>query len=129
MGSDIDLVIRRSKRLERLLREELAATGRGLHELVTSVERDLPRPLVRRLRFIATVRNKLVHDDRVTKIDARRDFAAACDLAEREIRRTNRQASRDFWLDRRFWLVSAAVAFSFFVGAIIAVYMLRTFSR
>lgn len=54
--SDIELVIKRCKRLESLLGKHFAADGRGLHEKVTSVEHALPNPLVKRLRFIATVR-------------------------------------------------------------------------
>jgi hypothetical protein len=125
VASDIDLVIRRSKRLERLLREEMAAKGRGLHELTSSVERQLPDGLVRRLRFIATVRNKLVHDDDVHQIDKRRDFSTACDLAEKQIKRLNRQMNRNFWLDTRFWLVTGATVLVVLVGMLIAVWMLR----
>lgn len=85
--SDIELAIKRCKRLEALLEEELGASGRGLHEKVSSVEDSLPEPLVKRLRFIATVRNKLVHEPDSNQLDDRRDYEAACDAAERELKK------------------------------------------
>jgi hypothetical protein len=60
--SDIDVAIRASRQIEDLLEQRLGATGRGLHEKVTSVEGRLPPPLVKRLRWIASVRNAVVHD-------------------------------------------------------------------
>lgn len=84
--SDIDLAITRSKKLERLLESRLRASGRGLHEKVSSVEGRLPDALVRKLRKIATIRNKIVHEESYAKIDDRRDFLRTCDEAERELR-------------------------------------------
>lgn len=84
--SDIDLAITRSKRLERLLEKNLKASGRGLHEKVSSVEGRLPEQLVRKLRKVATVRNKIVHEEKYTKIEDRKRFIRICDEAEREIR-------------------------------------------
>lgn len=83
--SDIELAIRRCKRLETLLEEERGARGRGLHEKVSSVEHTLPAALVKRLRFIATVRNRLVHEPDSNRLDNRRDYEQACDQAEREL--------------------------------------------
>ncbi len=48
------------KEIEYLL-ESIGAVGRGLHEKLSSVENQLPFSLVKVLRYIATVRNKLVH--------------------------------------------------------------------
>lgn len=84
--SDIELAIRWSKKLESLL-GRLGAAGRGLHEKVSSVERKLPDPLVRKLRFIATVRNKVVHDDEYHRIDDRAGFDKACKEAETQLRK------------------------------------------
>lgn len=61
--SDIELVIRYSRALESLLGKRLGATGTGLHEKITSVEKRLGEPLVKRLRWIATIRNKVVHEE------------------------------------------------------------------
>lgn len=82
--SDIELAVTRAKALEALL-EALGATGKGLHEKVTSVQARLPQPLVRKLRFVATVRNKVVHEAGYA-LDDRDGFARACDEAEAELR-------------------------------------------
>jgi hypothetical protein len=84
--SDIELAITRTKALESLLEDALGAGGKGLHEKVTSVQDRLPEPLVRKLRFIATVRNKIVHESSYQHIDDRPGFVRACDEAEAELR-------------------------------------------
>jgi hypothetical protein len=84
--SDIDLAVSSSKRLESLLEKNLGATGRGLHEKVSSVEPDLPRELVRKIRLVATVRNKIVHESNYQNIDNRKEFLAACKQAERGLK-------------------------------------------
>lgn len=55
-------VISASKELENILETKFQATGKGLHEKVTSVEAQLPELLIRRLRKIASIRNKLIHE-------------------------------------------------------------------
>jgi hypothetical protein len=85
--SDIELVITRSKRFESMLERHFGATGRGLHEKVGSVERKLPDHVVRRLRFIATIRNKIVHEDGHDRIDDRKGFLDACASAETDLRK------------------------------------------
>ena len=84
--SDIELVINRTKAFESLLETGLGAVGKGLHEKVTSVQARLPEPLVRKLRFIATLRNKLVHDTDYQKLDDRPAFERVCQEAESELR-------------------------------------------
>ncbi len=84
--SDIELAITRVKALESLLEQALGATGKGLHEKVTSVQDKLPLPLVKKLRFVATVRNKIVHESDYKQIDDRDGFLRACDEAEAELR-------------------------------------------
>jgi hypothetical protein len=84
--SDIELAVTRTKTLEALLEQALGATGKGLHEKVTSVQDRLPQPLVKKLRFIATVRNKIVHEPSYQQIDDRAGFARACDDAEAQLR-------------------------------------------
>jgi hypothetical protein len=84
--SDIELAISRVKVLEVLLEQALGATGKGLHEKVTSVQDRLAPPLVRKLRFVATIRNKIVHESDYTQIDDRAGFIRACDEAEAELR-------------------------------------------
>jgi hypothetical protein len=59
---EIDTAVRFSKTLESLLEERLGATGKGLHEKASSVEGVLPPEILRKLRYVASVRNKVVHD-------------------------------------------------------------------
>ena len=82
--SDIELAVTRTKALESLL-ERLGAAGRGLHEKVSSVQQKLAPALVKKLRFVATVRNKIVHDSDYARIDDRDGFLRACDEAEAEL--------------------------------------------
>ena len=82
--SDIELAVSRTKTLEALL-EQLGATGKGLHEKVSSVQQKLAPALVKKLRFVATVRNKIVHESDYAKIDDRGGFLRACDEAEAEL--------------------------------------------
>jgi hypothetical protein len=84
--SDIELAITRVKALESLLEQALGATGKGLHEKVSSVQARLSPPLVKKLRFVATVRNKIVHEADYKQIDDRDGFLRACDEAEAELK-------------------------------------------
>lgn len=81
--SDIDLAVTRSQRLERHLERDFGATGKGLHQKVSSVEAALPADLVRKIRLVATVRNKVVHESAVMEDKPR--FVDAADDAEREL--------------------------------------------
>lgn len=56
------IVISASKDLENILEAKFQAVGKGLHEKVSSAEAQLPELLMRRLRKIASIRNKLVHE-------------------------------------------------------------------
>ncbi len=82
--SDIELVIRYSRALESLLGKRLGATGTGLHERITSVERRLSVPLVKRLRWIATMRNNVVHVDGFV-LPSAAEYEAACKKCMEEL--------------------------------------------
>jgi len=60
--SALETVINISKKAEHILGNEYGAQGRGLHEKISSVERKLPQPLVKKLRYVATIRNNFVHE-------------------------------------------------------------------
>lgn len=75
----IEKAISYSKKIESLLVNKLGAQGRGLHEKVSSVETQLPREMVRSIRFIATLRNKLVHEEGF-RIDDMSNFVAKSKL-------------------------------------------------
>ena len=78
----LDIVVGRSKKIESLL-VRAGAEGRGLHEKVTSIESKLEIQEVKRIRFIASLRNKSLHDDsfELTK-DILSNFISACDAAD-----------------------------------------------
>ena len=82
--SDIELAVKYSRYLEFLLEKRLGATGTGLHEKVTSVEKRLGEPLVKRLRWIATLRNKVVHEEGFALPNAA-EYQAVCKKCTEEL--------------------------------------------
>ncbi|MCW8692330.1 hypothetical protein OQH45_15600 [Acinetobacter baumannii] len=42
---------------------KLGATGRGMHEKLDSIESNIEAPMVKKIRWIATLRNKAVHEE------------------------------------------------------------------
>lgn len=81
-----ELAISKCKKLEKMLADGLGATGKGLHEKVSSVQDRLPSPLVKRLRYIASVRNNLVHESDSNRIDDVSGYKEACSKAEKELK-------------------------------------------
>ena len=79
MQSDIDIVVTQSKALEALLEQKFGATGRGLHEKLTSIEYQLEVGLVKNIRWIATMRNKVVHEN--FQLTNQNDFLRSCQRA------------------------------------------------
>ncbi len=72
-------VIKKTKKIETML-EKMGAEGRGLHEKVSSIE-DLIEPnTVKSIRFVASIRNKLLHEDdfKMTS-ELLSDFEYACE--------------------------------------------------
>ena len=74
--SDIELVITTARRLETLLETHYAASGRGLHEKITSVETQLPPHVIHAGRYVTTMRNQVVHVDAFSLPD--RDWFVRC---------------------------------------------------
>jgi len=77
---EIDTAIRYSKEIEGLLETQMGAEGRGLHEKASSVEHQLPSDLLKKLRYIATIRNKVVHEAGY-QIDNYEKFVSSCEEA------------------------------------------------
>src|SRR5687767_13052867 len=77
-----------------MLRSKHGADGKGLHQLVTSVERDLPPELVRTLRRVATIRNKIVHEDSYQRLDDPKGFISDCAAAKKQLRKRGRAGRR-----------------------------------
>ncbi|KII80269.1 hypothetical protein [Vibrio renipiscarius] len=91
--SDIDSVVKRTRKIEHLLRTQYHAEGKGLHQLITSSEERLPHNIIGKLRYIATIRNKIVHEHDY-KLKSRRDFLEVCDECEKEL---TPRSSRFIW--------------------------------
>ncbi|MCQ6497860.1 DUF4145 domain-containing protein, partial [Vibrio parahaemolyticus] len=90
---DIEKVVMRTRTNEKLLRTQYHAEGKGLHQLISSCEERLPHDVIAKLRFIATVRNKVVHDV-YYKLDDRKVFLAACVDCDYEL---TTRSYRFFW--------------------------------
>ncbi|MGF1752960.1 DUF4145 domain-containing protein [Vibrio makurazakiensis] len=82
--SDIETVVVRTRRIEKLLRLQYHAEGKGLHQLITSSEERLPHDVIGKLRFIATIRNKIVHEEDY-KLEDKKQFLSVCDECEKEL--------------------------------------------
>jgi hypothetical protein len=79
--NDFELAIRSSKELEHILDVEFNANGKGLHEKISSVESSLSQELVKNMRYLATIRNKLVHENDFNQIPDRNKFIAKFDTS------------------------------------------------
>ncbi|MFN3861906.1 MAG: CFI-box-CTERM domain-containing protein [Roseateles sp.] len=84
-ASDIDYVVRATKQLRQRLVDELGAQGLSLHECLDALVGRLPEPDMRRLRFIATVRNKIINEVGNDTLDNRPSFVQAVDQANASI--------------------------------------------
>ena len=84
-SNDYQLAIETSKELEYLLEQEFNARGQGLHEKVSSVESLLPFPTIRSIRYVATLRNKLIHDREIRALPDRPLFISKYDNAMAEL--------------------------------------------
>ncbi len=82
--AEIEQVVLRTRRLETLLRQHYHAEGKGLHQLISSCEDRLPHDIVAKLRYIATMRNQVVHQDGYQLPD-KRGFIKACIQCEKEL--------------------------------------------
>jgi hypothetical protein len=84
--NDFELCIRSSKELEHLLDAEFGASGKGLHEKITSVEQQLSPEMVRNMRYLATIRNKLVHEHAFNAIPDRARFIKTFEQSSNELK-------------------------------------------
>ena len=85
--NDYELAIRLSKELEYLLENEFNAKGRGLHEKITTGASNgkLDEKLIKRMRFLATIRNKLIHERGFNNIPDRDSFIQAFNDSVKEL--------------------------------------------
>lgn len=99
--SDIEFAIKASKKLEGLLADYFDAEGKGLREKVDSVAHELSTELVNKIRWIATVRNNLVHELGYDDVPEQADFHLSCEdalleLQQYAIGRTNIRTGKIF---------------------------------
>lgn len=79
---DLNKIVWATKRLEALLEQKFGATGRGLHEKLSSVESRIPMDLRKKIRYLATIRNKAVHEDGYELESMERYLATAREATE-----------------------------------------------
>lgn len=87
--NDFELAIKSSKELEWILEQEFQATGNGLHEKITSAANMCPEltpSLVRNMRYLATIRNKLVHERGFDEIPDRKEFIKRFETSQEELK-------------------------------------------
>lgn len=95
--AEIGLVVKKTRKLETLLRDHYYAKGRGLHELTDDVKDRLPHDILPQLHYIATIRNKTVHEDGF-KLKDKDKFLKACHICEKALYpRSKRLIKRLFW--------------------------------
>jgi hypothetical protein len=80
---DLEYAITMCKHFESILKTRFGASGKGLQELVLSIDDQLPPSVARTLRLIGTVRNKFAHELVPPKNIER--FRTACGDAERDL--------------------------------------------
>ncbi len=104
MRSHIEIAVKWSKRIEFILCRKFGAKGRGLHQKVSSVKEKLPILLTRKIRYIATIRNKIVHDRGFNRIRTLKHFLRTCRFVETELYRRAGACQQKGW---RGWLLRA----------------------
>lgn len=80
------------------------ATGRGLHELTSSISRQLDPDTIKKLRFIASVRNSIVHDYGNDTLSDRAGFERACEEVEKQLRALTGEKPRRIPNRYAFWI-------------------------
>eukprot|EP00899_Mesostigma_viride_P015059 jgi/Mesvir1/23554/Mv18251-RA.1 len=78
--NDFELAIRTTKELEHLLQVRFGCMGPSLHNKISEAG-SLPPDLVRQLRTVATIRNKLVHEHAFDRVPNRTLFIDAYEQA------------------------------------------------
>lgn len=63
LDSHIEIVIQASRSIEEILEKKFGAYGKGLHSKLSSIEEKLSSHIVKKIRWVATVRNQTVHSN------------------------------------------------------------------
>ena len=93
--SDLQTVVNGAKAIEKVLVDEFGSSGRGLYATMASSRIPIPQALQRRIRYVATMRNKNVHELRFDLGDPN-VFSERCASIIQDLRdlRANRQLIR-----------------------------------
>jgi hypothetical protein len=78
-------VIKCSKELEHILEVDFGATGKGLHEKISSIHETLSPELIKQMRYLATIRNKLIHERGFDRIPDRDRFIQKFEVSAQEL--------------------------------------------
>lgn len=116
-----EIIIKYSKKIESELKD-IGAEGKGLHELITSIEDQIPYEIVKMMRYIASVRNNLIHnDDYDLTNDILSNYSEAC---KKVIEFFQQQAVKEVDTKPKKgglgWLVLSAVAV---IGGVAAMFL------
>ncbi|WP_104400952.1 DUF4145 domain-containing protein [Vibrio penaeicida] len=82
--SDIEKVVTKTRRLEKLLRQQYHASGGTMEQLISSCEERLPHDVIDKLRSVAATRDSLVNEHEEELDDPIR-FLKLCDECEKEL--------------------------------------------
>lgn len=98
---------------------KLGATGRGMHEKLDSIETNIEFSMVKKIRWIATLRNKAVHEENFNT-DINNFIEGANDvidylqalLIKQQAKNTNSKSTSDSnksWKDKSNWEKAATI--------------------
>lgn len=82
--SDIEKVVTKTRRLEKLLRQQYHASGGTMEQLISSCEERLPHDVIDKLRTVAATRDSLVNEH-IEELDDSIRFLKLCDECEKEL--------------------------------------------
>jgi len=125
--SDLQTVVSGAKTIEKVLVEEFGAKGRGLYANMASSRIPIPQALQRRIRYVAAMRNKSVHELRFDLGDPAA-FTERCARLVEELRElhANRQLVRTSHVAAApsgkpwAWGIGAVVVLALLVGGYLA---------
>jgi hypothetical protein len=84
-STDIEVVVLKAKHIEHRLAHAFGAHGRGLHEKITSVAQHFSASEVQHFRYVATIRNRMMHDIDYNCLEHRERFLHACAAIDQAI--------------------------------------------
>lgn len=87
IDNEFEMVIRASKELEFVLEEEFGSKSKGLHGKITEARRFLTSKLVRDMRYLATIRNRMVHEQGYDDLPSKEKFVATFESSAEELAR------------------------------------------